>query len=134
MKECFILPVDLPREAKLAGIAEHLAGLPIDKAWRIEVHWHRRTRTNQQNRWLFGAIYPEFLKALPGFEIQDIHEFMLGECYGWEQLEGLGRKRLKPLKRSHDLSTTEFADFCEFVRRKAAEHGVVIPDPNTSEW
>jgi hypothetical protein len=54
---------------------------------------------------------------------------MLGECFGWETVEGFGRKRLKPLKRSAKLTTLEFSDFVAFIQRKAAEFGVYVPDP-----
>jgi hypothetical protein len=66
---------------------------------------------------------------LPGWDAEDVHEYMLGEWSGWEALEGLGRKRLRPLRRSSRLNKQEFADFVDFIQRKAAEHGVFIPDP-----
>jgi hypothetical protein len=54
---------------------------------------------------------------------------MLGECFGWETVEGFGRKRLKPLKRSAKLGTQEFSDFVAFIQRRAAELGIFVPDP-----
>jgi hypothetical protein len=59
-----------------------------------------------------------------------LHEYFLGEHFGWETLEGFGRKRLRPLKRSSKLSTAEFAAFVDFIQRKAAELGIYIPDAN----
>jgi hypothetical protein len=66
---------------------------------------------------------------LPGWDAEDIHEYMLGECFGWETIAGLGRKRLRPLKRSSVLNKQEFSDFVAFIQRRAAEHGVYIPEP-----
>jgi hypothetical protein len=55
---------------------------------------------------------------------------MLGEHFGWETLEGFGRKRMRPIRRSSKLSTMEFQDYVAFIQQKAAELGIVIPDPN----
>lgn len=126
----FMLPKDLPREKAIERIAAFLARLSPELAWSITVEQKKPRRSHQQNAYLWGVCYAELAKALPGWEADDIHEYMLGECYGWERIEGMGRVRLKPLKRSSGLSTTEFMDFIDFVQRKAAEHGIYIPNPN----
>ena len=61
--------------------------------------------------------------------LNDLHEYFLGEHFGWQTLEGFGRKRVKPLRRSSPLSKTEFVDFVDFIQRTMAGHGVYIPDP-----
>lgn len=125
----FILPKLLNKEDQIRRIMLHLSLLDQDKAWMVKVDEYKATRTNQQNRYLFGVCYPELLKHLPGWEAEDVHEYFLGEHFGWETLSGLGRKKVRPLKRSSRLTTTEFADHVEFIQRKAAEMGVIIPDP-----
>jgi hypothetical protein len=121
-------------DAAIAKIAGFLARLPADKAWRVGVTELKRTRTQQQNRYLWGVAYPTILaaggEALGGWTAEDLHEYFLGEHFGWETLEGFGRKRIKPLRRSAKLSTMEFSDFVAFIQRKAAEFGVYVPDPN----
>jgi hypothetical protein len=85
-------------------------------------------RSHEQNRLLWGYIYPTILKHLEGWEADDIHEYCLGEWSGWETVEGLGRKRLRPLRRSSKLTTAEFNDFVSFIQRHMAEKGIVIKD------
>lgn len=129
----FILPKLLDRARAIERIAQFLAKLDTARAWTVSVEERRPKRSNQQNAYLWGVCYRELGKALPGWDAEDIHEYMLGEHFGWERIEGMGRVRLRPLKRSARLSTTEFMDFVDFVQRKAAEHGVYIPSPNEEE-
>lgn len=105
-----------------------IAALSADKAWDIEIDEYKPTRSEAQNRYLWGVCYAELAKHLPGWDADDIHEYMLGEHFGWETIEGMGRKRLRPLRRSSALNKQEFSDFVAFIQRKAAEHGVFIPD------
>ena len=130
----FVLPANLPRPRAIERITAFLGRLPLDRAWRVMVAEHKRTRTHQQNAYLWGLVYPTILKGggetLAGWDADDLHEYFLGECFGWETIEGFGRKRMKPLKRSSRLSTTEFSDYVGFVQRKAAELGIYIPDPD----
>jgi hypothetical protein len=127
------LPKLMPRLALLKRITGELAALAEDKAWTIEVKELKAVRSQQQNRYLWGCVYPEIAKHLPGWEAEDIHEYCLGECFGWEMMEGLGKKRLRPLKRSARLGKMEFVDFVAFIQRRMAEHGIVVPDPDP-EW
>jgi hypothetical protein len=75
-------------------------------------------------------VYPKILQHLEGWDAEDVHEFCLGEWSGWEVMEGFGRKRLRPIKRSSKLSTVEFMDFVAHIQRTMAERGIDIPDPN----
>lgn len=119
-----------PREKAIESFARFLRNLPLEKAWEIGVSEFKRTRSNQQNRYLWGLVYPTILKHLEGWDAEDVHEYFLGECFGWQKISGLGRSRIKPVKRSSGLSTTEFMDYVAFIQRRMAENGVYIPDPN----
>lgn len=121
--------VDQGRAGAVERFAKVLCALDADKAWEVKVIEKKRQRSEQQNRYLWGVCYAELVKALPGWDAEDVHEYMLGEHFGWETIEGLGRKRIKPIRRSSRLNKMEFADFVAFIQRKAAEHGVFIPDP-----
>lgn len=116
------------REGELRRTYTALARLPTDRAWAISVKEKKPLRSEQQNRYLWGVCYAELCKVLPGWDAEDVHEYMLGEWSGWERIEGMGRVRLKPMRRSSSLNKQEFADFLAFVQRKAATHGCVIPD------
>lgn len=120
----------LPKgERSLARVVAFLSSLSKDKAWKVEISEHKRSRSNEQNAYLWGVAYPAILKRLSGWESNDLHEYFLGEHFGWETLEGLGRKRVKPIRRSSKLSTVEFSDFVAFIQRTMAERGVYVPDP-----
>ena len=134
MNQQFVFPKGLSRESAIKRVATLLENLPMDKAWRVEICEHVQIRTNQQNRYLWGVCYETLCKVLPGWEANDVHEYMLGECFGWETVAGWGRKRMRPLKRSSRLDKFEFVEFVGFIQRTAAEHGVFIPDPDPEYW
>jgi hypothetical protein len=113
----------------LARVKRFLLMLDATKTWKVEITEYKRTRSNEQNAYLWGVAYPSILQHLPGWDADDVHEFCLGECFGWETMEGLGRKRLKPIRRSSKLSTTEFSAYVEFIQRTMAEKGIYVPDP-----
>jgi hypothetical protein len=130
----FTLPKLMPRDRAIERVAGFLTRLPQDKAWRVSVAEQKRTRTQSQNRYLWGVAYPAILagggEALGGWTAEDLHEYFLGEHFGWETLEGFGRKRMRPIRRSAKLTTLEFSDYVGFIQRKAAELGIYVPDPN----
>jgi hypothetical protein len=134
MSERFVLPKLMPRERHIEHIARFLAGLSQADAWEVVVSKVKRRRSNQQNAYLWGVVYPTILKRggeqLSGWTADDLHEYFLGEHFGWETLSGFGRKRMKPIRRSSKLSTLEFADYLAFIQRRCAELGIYIPDPN----
>jgi hypothetical protein len=128
MKRIFFLNGNAPRA--IAQIAHYLSALPANTTWKVEIGEHKQTRSNEQNAYLWGVVYETIIQHLQGWTAEDVHEYFLGEHYGWETLDGLGRKRLKPLRRSSRLSTKEFSDHVAFIQRAMAEKGVDIPDPN----
>lgn len=89
----------------------------------------KRTRSNEQNAYLWGVCYAA-LRDATGQDVNDWHEYMLGEWAGWEEHELFGRRRLRPVRRSSKLSTVEFSDYVAFIQQRAAENGVFIPDPD----
>jgi hypothetical protein len=129
-EQTFILPRALSRERVIERIAVLLASLPMDRAWRISVGEHKRRRSNQQNRYLWGCVYATILKAgqLQGWDAEDLHDYLLGEHFGWEVLEGFGKRRMRPLRRSAALNRQEFSDYIDFIQRKMATLGIFIPD------
>jgi hypothetical protein len=132
MPTTFSLQKGIERAAAIGRIAAFLTALSRSHAWTVEVKQFNRRRSDPQNRYLWGVAYPSIVKHLEGWTAEDVHEYCLGECFGWERIEGLNRARLKPVKRSSKLSVTEFADFVAFIQRRMAEHGVYVPDPNES--
>jgi len=130
----FILTKDGPRQELIDKLVRFIHKLPSDKPWRLTIQPYKKKRSNDQNAYLWGCVYPTILDAggesLQGWTNDDLHDYFLGEHFGWETIEGFGRKRIKPLKRSSKLSTTKFIDFVAFIQNKCAELGIYIPDPN----
>jgi hypothetical protein len=127
-----IFPNGTPKSAIVNSVAVLVRQLDESRAWVVTVEEFRRPRTNQQNAFLWGVVYPCVIEAgnLEGWTANDLHEYFLGECFGWETLEGMGRKKVKPVKRSSRLNKQEFSDYLEFISAKCADMGIVIPEPN----
>ncbi len=121
-----------PVEQVMKAVAAMMTALPA-KPFAVTVEVWKKPRTNQQNAYLWGVVYPAVIEgggeALGGFTRDDVHEWLLGECFGWQTLEGFGRKRMRPLKRSSALNKQEFSDYLTFIDTKCAEFGIVIPEP-----
>lgn len=128
----FILPPVINRAARIDGIAKSLKQLDEGKAWRVEITEAKPLRSSAQNRYLWGVCYPEILRQgkLEGWSAEEVHEYCLGEWSGWETVNGLGRKRVRAIRRSSKLSKTEFAEYVLCIQRRMAELGIVIPDPS----
>lgn len=120
----------IPKGGDLSKVVACASALLRDKGIKVTLQEHRKSRSDQQNRYLWGVCYPKILQHLPGWDAEDLHEFCLGEWSGWEILEGLGRRRMKPLRRSSKLTTLEFMDFVSHIQRTMAERGIDVPDPN----
>lgn len=93
----------------------------------------KRSRRSPDQNALLWVLYSDALKqggeSLGGWTTADIHEYMLGEFYGWTEHKAFGRTRLKPNRRSSRLTKTEFSDFLAFVVQRFGEHGIVLELP-----
>lgn len=111
--------------------------LDASKSWKVTLEEFRPRRSLAQNAFLFGVVYPSFIEgageALAGWGKDELHEFMLGEWAGWETLTLGGKTIHKPLRRSSRLNKQDFTDYLEFLARRAAELGIVIPEPSYGE-
>lgn len=117
-------------DRNLSRVVAALSTLPKDRPFVLEISEQKQTRSLEQNAYLWGVVYPTILDHLPGWEAEEVHEFFLGEHFGWERMEGLGKAKMRPLKRSSKLSTTEFKAHWEFIQRYMAQRNVYVPDPN----
>lgn len=130
----FRLPAGQGSAVVLGRIRRFLEGLPTDQAFDVTVQQHKQRRSNQQNAYLWGVVYPAILSAggetLRGWTAADLHEYCLGECFGWERVVAFGRARLRPVRRSSVLNKQEFTDFIESIRARMGEHGITIPEAN----
>ena len=97
MKEQTVI---LQKDGSLSRIVGLLSALVKEMPLKVTIAEYRRTRTLEQNAYLWGCVYPTILQHLPGWDARDVHEYLLGEWSGWQVIEGFGRKRMKPLRRS----------------------------------
>ena len=123
--------IDVAKGGSLVRVNAVLSSLIRDKPVRVTIEEAKSRRSDQQNKYLWKVCYGTMLRALPsGWTGDDLHQYWLGEFYGWDTLEGLGRKRMKPKRRSSRLSTVEFSAYVAFLQQQAAERlGLFIPDP-----
>jgi hypothetical protein len=128
-----IFPRGTTPDQLATAIARMVAKLATDKTYCVTVEEWRKPRTNQQNAYLWGVVYPAILEgggeALRGWNRDDLHDYFLGECFGWETLEGFGRKRMRPLRRSSALNKQDFTDYLMFIEARCMDMGIDIPAP-----
>lgn len=123
--------IEIPKGGdNMSKVLAFISALSPQCAWVIELKKFQRRRSTDQNAYLWGGVYKTICEHLPGWEPDDVHEYCLGECFGWETIEGFGRKRMRPLKRSSKLTVSEFAQYIDFIQRRMAEHGIYIESPN----
>lgn len=129
-----IFPKGTKPDDIIKAVTTMVAAIGTGKAWCITVEPWKRKRTDAQNRFLWGVAYPMILEqggeTLGGWTRDDLHDYFLGECFGWEVLEGFGRKRMRPLKRSSTLNKQEFTDYLMFIESKCLDMGMgPLPEP-----
>ena len=116
------------------AISNMVSRLDPAQSWQISIEAFKPKRSDQQNAFLWGVVYPSILEgggeALRGWTTTDLHEYFLIEAFGSEVIEGFGRKRHKPLRRSSKLTKQEFSDYLAIIEAKCAELGIHIPEPN----
>lgn len=138
MSQNFVLHAnDHLRPGVLRNLIDFISRLPANKSWRIGVAQYRKTRSNDQNAALWAVAYPA-LEEATGQPVNDWHEYMLGEYFGWVEYSLFGKRKLRPARTTttgfngeeSKLSTVEFAEFYDFIQQRAAENGIFVPDPD----
>lgn len=121
------------RAAMAKKLHDFIDLLSATESWVVEIKRHAKTRSSAQNRYLWGVCYAVIAEST-GQPAEDWHEFFLGEMWGWNRVQMMGRTKLKPARRSSKLSRAEFADYVDFIHRRAAEHGIYIPSPGEHDY
>lgn len=130
-KQELYIPATEARAGAIERLGRVLMSLPMAR-YRVSIEEARPRRSDPQNRYLWAAVYPTILAAgkLDGWSANDLHEYLLGEHFGWELVEGFGRKRQRPVRRSSKLNKQEFSEYVAFIQQRMAEHGIYVPDPH----
>lgn len=130
--------------SRALGLAQAaLASLDELVAWRVVIEPVKSTRTLSQNAYLWGVCYP-MMSERSGYEIAELHEYLLGEFFGWvnkrvpkkpsnpKGTESVPRRTTTTDEKGKRavLTQQQFADYVSFIQRFAAEKlCLVIPDP-----
>ncbi len=107
-----------------------------DGIYLVEVKKVRKPRSNDQNAWLWGCIYPLLLDAMidAGWEFtntEQLHEFFKAQMTADEVVNRETGEIVKFPSSTSSMSTVEFSAYCEKLREYAREYlNVEIPDPD----
>jgi hypothetical protein len=143
MEQSFLLPKGMNWAGRIAQICKFLSGLAASKNWEVLVRERRRTRSDDQNRYLNGVAYKLIGDAI-GYERDDISEYLCGTHWGWKEKRvpkkpgcenGIEMVPCRTTTRDEMgnrdvLNWADFWDYVAFVQRFAANKGIHIPDPD----
>lgn len=113
--------VDLDRPDDLRVYLQHLAGTPIE----VVIRRRRAQRSHSQNRAYWGIVIAYTAEHF-GYDPEEMHS-----VWKLEFLKDHTEDKPFPrIKSTTELSTAEFEDYVAKIRRKAAEYGCDVPEPN----
>jgi len=107
-----------------------------DGIYRIDVRRIRKPRSNDQNGWLWGCIYPMLLEALldAGWEfvsVEQVHEFFKAQMTADKVVNKHTGEIIEFPGSTATMDTVTFSTYCEKLREYAREFlNVEIPDPD----
>lgn len=107
-----------------------------DGIYRIEVKKVRKPRSNDQNGWLWGCIYPMLLEALldAGWEfvsVEQVHEFFKAQMTADKVVNKHTGEIIEFPGSTAMMDTATFSTYCEKLREYAREFlNIEIPDPD----
>lgn len=107
-----------------------------DGIYRIEVKKVRKPRSNDQNGWLWGCIYPMLLEALldAGWEfvsVEQVHEFFKAQMTADKVVNKHTGEIIEFPGSTATMDTVTFSTYCEKLREYAREYlNIEIPDPD----
>lgn len=102
----------------------------------VEIKAKRKKRTDDQNEWLWGCIYPMLLYALvnEGWEytnVEQVHEFFKQRFTADEVVNKHTGEIITFPSSTASMDTVTFSSYCEHLRTYALEYlDLEIPDPD----
>lgn len=108
----------------------------LDGSYRVEVKRVRKPRSNDQNGWLWGCIYPMLLDGLvdAGWEFtscEQVHEFFKAHLSSEKVINKYSGDIIEFPQSTAEMDTATFSAYCEKLRDYASEYlGIDIPDPD----
>jgi hypothetical protein len=143
MSNSFILP-----KGRTDRALEHaqivLSRLDAGVAWKVTVEPVKNSRSQSQNAYLWAVPY-KLISEATGYEVEEVHEYMLGRFFGWKDKKVPKTPRNPSGVESVPVRTTTtdehgkrsvlsvdvFSEYVAFIQRFGAmKLGLVIPDPD----
>lgn len=107
-----------------------------DGKYHITIKRVRKPRTNDQNAWLWGCVYPMLLDALndAGWEFTDteqVHEFFKSQMTADKVINKHTGEIIEFPCATSQMDTLTFATYCEKLREYGSDYlNIEIPDPD----
>jgi hypothetical protein len=139
----FVLPKGNRQRALALGTTV-LAGLDPEIPWKVTAEPVKNERSTSQNAYLW-AVPNKMISDLTGYEVEEVHEYLLGRHFGWKDKKVPKTPRNPSGVESVPVRTTttdehgkrsvlspqQFSEYVDFIQRFAAQKlGLVIPDPD----
>ena len=108
----------------------------LDGIYCFEMKKVRKPRSNDQNGWLWGCVYPMLLEALleTGWEftsIEQVHEFFKSQMTADKVVNKHTGEIIEFPGSTATMDTVTFSTYCEKLREYALEYlDLEIPDPD----
>lgn len=127
---------DPNRENVRANLHAFIDRLPTTQSWQFAVTKYHKPRSDKQRKALFGAAYRplmEYMGLRGERDKEDLHAFFCGEYWGWHPV--LKNKPVRTTTRNErgereEINTVDALEFYAFIQQRAAEQGVMVPDPD----
>ena len=135
MKRIYFNRTDPPTESSRQLLNETLDSLPLGD-YVITITPNRKTRSNQQNAYLWGIVYPSVLFGLQdaGWEIIDeeqVHEYCKQAFAAREVINKDTGEVLSLPSSTARMQTAEFNVYVDKIKAFALEYlNITIPEPN----
>lgn len=135
MKRIYFNKTDPPLNSSFRLLSETLRSLPLGD-YVITITHDRKTRSNQQNAYLWGIVYPAVLFGLQdaGWEITDeeqVHEYCKQAFAAREVINKDTGEVLSLPNSTARMQTAEFNVYVDKIKAFALEYlNITIPEPN----
>jgi hypothetical protein len=124
-------PYQKSKERAAAVLSAHrLIDMVKDSvAWQVEISPYVKARTDAQNRYYHGVAL-RMICDETGHDLDEMKAYLMGERFGWIEVEVRGELIRRPARTTSQLNTQEFGLLIDWTQSWAAkELGLYIPNP-----
>lgn len=119
-----IKPIEGEGQLRFSVLSRFKEGETIDAIFKK----HRKSRSNQQNRYLWGVVYEMIAKEI-GEHPEKVHELMKYKFL--RETKEVNGEEMIYLESTADLSTDDFGQYIDKIKDWALHFlNITIPEPN----